>query len=260
MKLVNMKSRFKPRLSMIIYALTGVGKTEFCGTLNECEETSPTLVININGGPNTLAGKDIDVFTPKSLKHVQSLLIRIFEKNLVKGSKLQYKSICIDGITGFQQEISMPEIQNAKGSGDVEAYDFASSSPPDRRHWLHSHEQVRMLLRAARDLTDPDFNRKIHVIMTALEKKDEERGILCPALPGKLGQDCGAYVDVLGRLTIEEKEKDGKEIEYRKLWVNRAKDEEGLLVLAKNRGGFIGKTMVNPTMDKIIKKWNEGGK
>jgi hypothetical protein len=258
MKIEHPTNREDLRLSILIYALTGAGKTAFCGTVQDCPETSPTLLINVGGGPNTLAGKHMDILNPKSLEDFQTILRLLFTKNLVPGSKYQYKSVCLDGITGFQQELSMPEVQGIRPAGQADDYsNLAASVPPDRRDWLFAHEHSRRTLRAFRDLSDPTFERKIHVILTALEKKDDMRSIVCPDLPGKLGVECGAYVDVLARLSIETQEQDDKTVEYRKLWVRQDMSTEGLTVLAKNRGGFLGKSMVNPTMAKIYKRWME---
>ena len=247
------------RLTILIYALTGAGKTEFCGTVQECPETSPTLLINVGGGPNTLAGRKMDILSPKSLEDFQTIYTMLADKNLTKGSRFQYKSVCLDGITGFQQELSMTEIMGVKPAGQADDYaNIADSSPPDRRDWLYSHEHSRRTLRALRDLADPSFDRRIHVIITALEKKDDARSIICPDLPGKLGVECGAYVDVLARISVESREKNGKQVEYRKLWATQKVSDEGLAVLAKNRRGFLGNYMVNPTMAKIYAKWKEG--
>lgn len=242
------------RLSLLVYALTGAGKTEFCGTLEDCEATRPTLIVNVGGGPNTLAGRDIHIVSPKSLEDLQTVYSFLRNKNK------RFKSVCLDGITGVQQELSMPEIQGVKPKGEADTYgDLEDASPPDRRHWLYSSEHMKRILRAFRDLAElENIERRLHVVITALEKKDDDRNAICPELPGKLGISCGAHCDVLARLSVQVREKQGKPVEYRKLWTVLSVNEEGYTVVAKNRTGFLGRYMVNPTMSKIYTKWMEG--
>lgn len=241
------------RLSMIIYALTGAGKTQFCGTLEDCKATRPTLIVNVGGGPNTLAGRSIHIVSPKSLEDLQTVYDFLRNKNK------RFKSVCLDGITGVQQELSMPEIQGIKAKGEPDDYKgLGDASPPDRRHWLYSGEHIKRVLRAFRDLAElEEVGRRIHVVITALEKKDDDRSAVCPELPGKLGISCGAHCDVLGRLSVQTRVKQGKPVEYRKLWTVLSVNDEGYTVVAKNRTGFLGRYVINPTMSKIYAKWME---
>lgn len=236
------------RMSIIIYGLTGSGKTHFCGTAQDCEQTSPTLIIDIGGGMTTLINKNIDIVRPTSLTELQEVY------DFLRSENEKYRSVCVDGLTGTQRELSMPEIQ---GTDMADPYgDFPGAMPPDRRHWLQSHAHMRLILRAFSDLCEMrPKSRRIHVILTALEKKDEDRNIVCPQLPGVVGVECGADVDILARLSIQTRTIKEENVVMRHLRTFEMKDDEGMKMLAKNRGNKLGTHMWQPTVGKIIKKW-----
>lgn len=256
MKVQRTTSIRNTKLTALIYALTGTGKTRLCGTAQDCAATSPTLLIDVGGGTTTLAGKKIDLVRPHSLSEFQEIY------DYLRNDNDKYRSVCLDGLTGVQQELSMPEIQGLREPGEEDTYsNLAEAEPPDRRHWLKSHEHTRRILRAFRDLAiHPQPKFRIHVIMTALEKKDDNRAIICPQLPGVLGLECGAYVDILARLQLEEHEKDEKKVLVRRLIVHQRENDEGLVILAKNRGDKLGKQVFRPTIDKIMSLWTSENK
>ena len=255
MKIERPANRANAKINLLIYSLTGGGKTRFCGSAQKCEHTSPTLLIDIGGGTNTLAGLAIDIVRPRNLTEFQEIYDFLREDNN------KYKSVCLDGITGLQQELSMPEVQEIRASGEKDDYsDLARAEPPDRRHWLKSHEHIRRILRAFRDLCIlPDRKRRLHVIMTALEKKDEMRSIVCPHLPGVLGLEVGAYFDLLGRLSVQIKLVKEEPVAGRVLLLQEEEDEEGMRQLAKSRWSGLSGSIWNPTVKKLMSKWTEGG-
>jgi hypothetical protein len=122
---------------------------------------------------------------------------------------------------------------------------------------------MRKFIRAFRDLaylSDPD--RRLHVVMTALERYDEKRSIICPQLPGQLGLECGSFVDILGRLSAAVRETPGEDGEMTKavrrhLLVAEYVDEVGTKYLAKNRGDRLGTSIWNPTVKKLLRVWEE---
>ena len=240
------------RLNMLVYALTGAGKTHFCGTVQDCPETSPTLVVDVGGGRTTLVGKGIRTVRPKSMTEIQEVYDYFRHKNWRKG-KQTYRSVCLDGITGIQQELVMPMVKE-EGADPYE--DLTIGDPPDRQDWLKGHEVVRRTLRAFRDLCLLDEpERRVHVVMTTLEKMDEKRQIICPQLPGIMGVECGSYVDILARLSIETREEEeGPRLRY--LLLDEIVDDDGNTCLSKNRGSKLGSGMWRPTMAKLYKRWS----
>ena len=257
-----MKTRKPPnwgdtRLNVLIYSLTGAGKTHFCGTVQRCRQASPTLVVDCAGGMTTLAGQNIRIVHPANMSDIQEVYDYFRHRNWRKGSQV-YKSVCLDGITGINQELIMPLV---KEDGENPYEDLASRTPATRQDYLKSHEVTRRTLKAFRDLCQLDEpERRIHVVMTALEKNDERREIVCPQLPGVLGIEVGSYVDVLARLSLETVGEEDDDRLERYLLTEETLDDSGLKILAKNRGNRLGAGMWKPTMTKIIKRWTaEGG-
>jgi hypothetical protein len=94
--------------------------------------------------------------------------------------------------------------------------------------------------------------RRLHVIMTALERYDEKIDTICPDLSGLLGIGCGALVDILARLSVVVTE-DGKR--KRLLTTQSTVTEENIKILAKNRGDLLGTGIFAPSIKKIVSLW-----
>ena len=246
-------------LNMIIYGDTGAGKTHLCGTALDFIETSPPLFIDFEGGTKTLHGKDIDVVRPKNWKEIQTIY-----EFLIHGNE-KYKCVVIDPLTELQKRHSMGTIMGELNV-DTEGYvDLEKAIAPTRQDWLRSGEQMRKLIRAFRDLAYlPEKKRRVHVIMTALEKFDEKKQTVCPQLPGALGLECGAMVDILVRLSRQhttETDDEGNEISIikRHLLTDDYVDDVGTKYMAKNRGNKLGLHMWNPTVERLLGVWKLKG-
>lgn len=242
-------------LNMIIYGLTGAGKTQLAGTASRFPGTSPTLFIDVEGGLLSLHGVDVDVARPKNWTDIQEIYDYLYFEND------RYNSVVIDSLTEMQRKLSMGFVMGELSETDYYSR-LESSRPPDRQDWLRTGEQMRKFIRAFRDLAyleDPD--RRVHVIMTALEKADDRRRSVNPQLPGQLGIECGAFVDVLARLSIVNVNAgtdDEPRLEQRRhLLTMEYEDDAGTRFLAKNRGGRLGRQMWNPTIEKIVSPWGE---
>jgi hypothetical protein len=252
MKIMKPEKQEDIKLNMIVYALTGGGKTHFCGTAAECPDTSPMLYIDVGGGSATLAGRDIDMLRPKNMEDLDTIYKMLLNENT------KWKCVCLDGLTAVQAELSMAGVmETAKQAVDI--YDLSESTPPRQNDWMRSSFQMKNVLRGFRDLAQLEGARKpysLHVIMTALEKQDEKREIVCPSLPGVLGIECGAYVDVIARLSRQLKVVEDKQVEMRHMILDEWTDDVGVKYIAKNRGQRLGKAMWEPTVGKIIERWN----
>lgn len=244
-------------LNMIIYGDTGVGKTHLAGTAVDFAGTNEPLFIDFEGGTKTLHGKEIDVTRPKNWKDIQAILDYLVNDNT------KYKCVIIDPLTELQKKHSMGyilgELDDDRGYTDL-----ARAEAPTRQDWLRSGEQMWKFIRAFRDLAYlKDKSRRVHVIMTALERYDEKRSLMCPSLPGALGPSCGAAVDILARLSKEPKEVEDPAsgeivtVTRRFLLTDDFVDEVGTKFMAKNRGNRLGRGMWEPTIDKILGVWNK---
>ncbi len=249
MKIIRPEKPKDVHLNMLFYSVTGAGKTRLLGTANKCEATKPILIIDIDGGMITLAGKKVDIVRPTNFAEIQE----IYE--FLRHDNTKYQSVGVDSITELQGKLSMGEIM---GDLDEEAEykEIGKAVPPTRQDWLRSAEQIRRFLRAFKDLAVlKQKSRRLHVFITALEKTDETANLTCPQLPGVLALGCGAFMDVLARLTVRERERDDRVRDYRYLQTVAKADDEGVRVLAKNRGGRLGNGIWRPTIDKLVSAW-----
>jgi len=244
------------RLNILVYGLMDAGKTVLLGSAQRCNVTSPSLLLDVDGGTQSLVGNDIDIFRPQSFSEIQEVY------DFLRYENKTYKSVGIDSITEIQRKLSMGEIIGTltEDSG----YDnLAEHTPPSRYDWLQSGEQMRRFIRAFRELAYlPDRKKRIHVIFGALEKYDENRRIVCPSLPGLLGLEVGASVDIMGRLSIEEvdvgKGEEEELEEYRLLTMKEFVDEDEIKYLGRARvprNSEFPKEIWQPTVSKLVNLW-----
>jgi len=241
------------RLNFLVYGLTGVGKTRLLGSAEKCNYTSPMFYIAIEGGTWSISNTIEEVFRPQSFGEIQDAY------NFLRFENTRFKSVGIDSLTEGHDKLSMGEILGVLK--DDSSYDNLDEHVPATQwDWLQSGEQMRRFIRAFRDLAYlPDPKRRVHVFMTALEKTDEKRQIVCPALPGALALGVGASVDVLARLTKERVEKEDRTVIRRLLTTEEMETDEGYKALAKARtpeGVKFPNAIWQPTVEKMISYWS----
>lgn len=190
---------------VLIFGPSGQGKTHMLGTAQEDERTSPMLLLDFEGGHETLAGLDIDVAEIRSLEDYNEA----FE--LLSSNSHGYKSIGIDSISETHIWMLLQRIADKGPSRRdpdlIEQGDYGVVST-----------QLRRLLRKFRDLP-------LHVFYTATSKEVEERGtgrLMVPAMSGQMANEVVGLMSIVGYLAIEESEE----------------DEETRLLLLKNYPGF----------------------
>ena len=228
----------------LFYGLTDAGKTHLLGTALRSEFTAPCLFIDVDQGDLTLSGKDIDVKTITTLDELQELWeFMMFENDT-------YRSLCFDGFTSQHDDTTMPAVMDDSVGTEM---DLTKYKIPTLNNWGTSMFHVKKVLRAFKMITrNDDPERRVHVFASALEHVDERRDLGVPGLPGKLGLGVGAYVDVLGRLVMQEDE-NGKEVRYLRC-TKHVDDEDGFTYLGKNRLRLLPRRMKNPTITKIMKR------
>jgi hypothetical protein len=243
-------------INAIIYGATGSGKTHLLGTAMDYPGTSPILLLDVEGGTKTLRGKKVDVVRPLSWKQIQDIY------NFLRHDNHHYKAIGIDSLTELQKKYSLGAILGDLKEGESDYDDLGGTVVPTRQDWLKTGDQMRKFIRAFKELayikTGGD---RIHVFMTCLEKTDEKRNIVGPLFSGQLSSECGAYVDVLARLSRIAVEEPGegdtvKVMSKRHLLVDSYTNADGIVFLAKNRGSKV-RQIWNPTIQKIVEMRGE---
>ena len=246
-----MKVHRPPKMSvakifMLAYGLSDSGKTQLLGSAQECEETSPTLFVNVDGGDLTLAGTDVHIVDVTDFASLQEVF------DFLKDENTDYKSVCFDSLTSQQRDVSMPTILDL----DTAVSDLKRTKPPTQHDWLQSGFQMQTLLRALQSLAKSKSTRtRVHVFMSAGERVDERRDLGVPALPGVLGTSVGGYVDVLGRMVLSTDEDSNKEVRY--MYTTNNVADDGFTYLGKNRKRKLPRKVTNPTISKLMKYWTK---
>lgn len=238
----------------IFFGVLGSGKTHLLGTAQECERTYPMLLIDFNGGTLTLAGKKIDITSPRSFAEAQEVY------DFLRFENREYRSVGVDTLTDEQQDLSLSTLLDETDE-DGGFTDLGSDNRPTQFTWVTSAHQMRKFVRAFRGLSYlKDPNRRLHVFITAHEKVDTDRsGHGVPDVSGAVGEQVCRYVDVVGHLVNRRvKTKSGEVVSQRFLHTEEHYDKNEVLWLGKNRTGRLGKGVVDPTIAKLIDLWQEG--
>lgn len=174
-------------LNVLPYGDPGVGKTMFCGTAQDHPETSPALLLDVEGGSITLRRRaDLDVVQIRTMKQIEDV-----HKHLFKQSELYYKTVIIDSLTELQK-LDMRTVMQDQFNKKP---DTTNIYVPSQREWGMSGERMRMIVRAFRDLP-------CNTIMTCLAQveKDDKTSVTSyrPSLPGKLGFEIPGFFDIVG--------------------------------------------------------------
>lgn len=209
---------------VLLFSPPGNGKTYFLGTAQADERTYPMLLLDFEGGHETLAGLDIDVVEVRGWDDYNEVY-EVLESGKhweLDGSSLKegetYKSLAIDSISETHVWVLL-SILDEKGDTrkepdliQLDDYGVATT-------------QMRRLMREFRDLP-------MHVFYTAHANQVEERGIgkiMVPKMAGQMAGEAVGLVSICGYLAITENESDG---------------EDQRLLLLQNYAGFRVKARV----------------
>lgn len=168
------------KFNAIIYGESGVGKTPFCGTLQECEKTSPCLFVDVDVGTMSLEGSrpivlpydrwaQFAILYDKMKGQDWSGLADFLNKELEARDLpadvpvQEYRSFVID--SGTEAEYSLR--QSVVG-------DSGNEEIPSQPDYLKTQERFRRMYRSFRNLPH------LSVIVTAgiRELKEESTGII----------------------------------------------------------------------------------
>jgi len=224
-------------LNILIYGEPGSGKTYQIGTAADHPNTSPVLLLDIEGGTRTIRSRtDVDIIRIRSIKQLQDVQNKLFRSISADTGKMYYKTLGLDSL-GELAQLDMKDIMAAAFNKNPDTTDLDVPSP---REWGKTRSHMRDIVRAFRDLP-------CNTIFTAHSRTREEEGqpsSYFPNFSGQLRSDIPGLVDMVGYLHVDLK--GGMPI--RKIQFAQTRR-----VLAKDRTGVFGLEVIDPSIPKL---WN----
>lgn len=223
-------------INILAYGKSGVGKTTFAGSADAVPALRPVIVVDIEGGTESLRHSYPGVETVRvtTWKEMQQVYNTLYE------GKHDYQTVVLDSLTEIQKFNMyniMSEVVRLKPDVDPDI--------PDMRMWGKNIEQIRRFVRGFRDLP-------MNTIFTALvkEDKDQKTGALTmkPMMSGKLADEVAAFLDIVCYMYVKQVTKDD-EVTTKRLMLTQATESQ----VAKDRSGRLPTIMEEPTMGEMYK-------
>lgn len=223
-------------INILAYGKSGVGKTTFAGSADAVPALRPVIVVDIEGGTESLRHSYPGVETVRvtTWKEMQQVYNTLYE------GKHDYQTVVLDSLTEIQKFNMyniMSEVVRLKPDVDPDI--------PDMRMWGKNIEQIRRFVRGFRDLP-------MNTIFTALvkEDKDQKTGAMTmkPMMSGKLADEVAAFLDIVCYMYVKQVTKDD-EVTTRRLMLTQATESQ----VAKDRSGRLPTIMEEPTMGDMYK-------
>lgn len=224
-----------PYINMLVYGESGVGKTTLAGSADAVPELRPVLVIDIEGGTESLVRSypDVDTVRVTNWQEMQAVYDALYQGDH------NYKTVICDSLTEIQKFNMYHIMEELKKKHPDREIDV-----PSMREWGINLEQIRRYVRAFRDLP-------MNVIMTALSKseKNERTGLVHHklSLSGKMADEVAAFMDIVVYYYSKTITVDG-EVKQARLLLT-AKTEE---VVAKDRTGSLPNPVIEEPTMKVI--------
>ncbi len=220
-------------INFLCFGEPGVGKTTLLGTAEDSKETSPMLLIDVEGGVVTLRKrKNLDVVSVRTMGQIVDI------HRELHNDPGYYKTVAIDSLTELQK-LDMREImREASGRNPNQDEDV-----PSMREWGKSGERIRRIVRAYRDLP-------MNTLFTAhaiIDKDANNATTYAPSLPGKLRAELPGFLDIVGYMyTFVEDGETTRRVQFAKTKNVVAKDRTDAL------GDFLDNTSI-PEIWKLIR-------
>jgi phage nucleotide-binding protein len=218
-------------LNLLIYGDSGIGKTTLAGSADVVAEMSPTLVVDVEGGTESLrhAYPNVDVVRVKTWNEMQ----QVYDE--LHAGRHKYQTVILDSLTEIQK-FSMMQIMFDLIEKKGEEVD---PDVPGMREWGKNIEQIRRFVRGFRDLP-------MNAIFTSLAKEDKNprtgKSKTMPSLSGKVAAEVPAFLDVVLYYYIKRVD----DVEKRLLLSTPTET-----IIAKDRTARLPVVIEDPTMSKI---------
>jgi hypothetical protein len=170
---------------VLVFGPPGHGKTTFLGTAQYDERTSPILILDFEGGSESLVGLDVDIV------RVTSWDIYTEAFDYLANDKHDYKSVGIDSISETHI-FSLLNILRLEGP---------TRKDPDLLQQGDYGKALVLMRRFLRDFRD----LPMHVFFTSLAKEDldsREGMVKKPALAGALADEAPGMMGIVGYLAL----------------------------------------------------------
>ena len=233
------------RFNIEVFGDYGTGKTHLIGTAADHPQTSPVLLIDIEGGAATLRKRpEIQVVQVRTMNQMVTIHNELKKRLLADDAEddpTLPKTVAVDSLTELQR-LDLAEIQAiASRDNDKEDPDIAS-----QRGWGKTLAHMRQICRAYKDLP-------CNVIFTALAVKNIDKGTgevtIWPAMQGRCLFEIPGFFDVVAYLdTIIEKDKIERRLITAGHPIYKAKDRLGV----SNGKGYV----LNPTVPMLFNNLN----
>jgi AAA domain len=170
----------------LFHAPSTHGKTTLIGTANDDPRTRPMLLLDFEGGVQSLVGQKIAIKTIRSWDDLSAV------HAVLKRGGHGFKSIGIDSITEVQKFALMTLLEKQDGTARPDEDSLVI------RDYNRVTVQMRRFLTGFRDLP-------MHVFYTALSQDDAEARVGTvrkPFMAGKMAEEVIAMMDVVGYLGL----------------------------------------------------------
>ena len=221
-----------PKIKMLIYGMSGTGKTSLAASASKVEELGPVLYIDLERGTAPAAKYgDLDsmlVVQPASYQEFAELLVKISNSD-----DMPFKTIVIDTVDRLQELIK---------------FHFKATNPRDSfAMWDATYEKIIDLVNKI------SFDMGLNIICItheAREVNDVSRlSLIGPSFEGRQSfKKLPGIFDIIGRMTWQDVGDDDNEVLVTVMTVRSSSE-----VLAKTRFDPMPSNSGNTTMEKIMR-------